>query len=279
MTPVPTTTPTPSPVPWSEREVLGTSVQGREIEVVRLGNGRRWFAALAAIHGAHECNTHLLAEAILDRLLQEPGLLPADVTLFFVPLANPDGCALDTRANANGVDLNRNWDTGDWTADAQGPDGLLPGSGGSHPLSEPETVLLRDWLLALRQGSPDGEVPIISYHSAVPETGLAQPAYGADGRPDPASEELAMAYAEATGYRYSPVWVGTYRITGELIHWAGENGLVAIDVELPDREPPDNVPAGWSESHLETNLDGLMQVFAPSASSDARAATATPSSN
>jgi hypothetical protein len=260
-----------TPLPWSEREPLGYSAQGREIEVVRLGNGRRWFAALAAIHGAHECHTNLLAEAMLDRLQGEPELLPADVTLFFVPLANPDGCALDTRNNANGVDLNRNWDTNDWTADAQGPDGLVAGSGGPHPLSEPETVLLRDWLLALRQGSPDGELRIISFHSAVPDTGLAQPAYNATGRPDPASEKVAMTYADATGYRYSPVWVGTYQITGELIHWAGENGFVAIDVELPDREPPDNVPAGWTESHLETNLRGLLHVLSLLDGDDAEA--------
>jgi hypothetical protein len=274
-----TSTSTPTPLPWSERRVLGHSVQGRAIEVVRLGNGRRWYAALAAIHGAHECNTHLLAEAILSRLSQEPELLPAGVTLFFVPLANPDGCALDRRTNANDVDLNRNWDTSDWTADAQGPDGLAPGSGGPHPLSEPETLLLRSWLLALRQQSPDGELRIISYHSAVPETGLAQPAYGADGRPDPASEELAMAYADVTGYRYSPIWVGTYRITGELIHWAGENGFVAIDVELPDRESPGNVPAGWNDSHLETNLRGLVHALTLSASSGSLMETATPSSS
>lgn len=36
-----------------------------------------------------------------------------------IPLANPDGAAKKTRTNASGVDLNRNFPTVDWTAEAQ----------------------------------------------------------------------------------------------------------------------------------------------------------------
>lgn len=268
-TPVPTATPSPAitptipPVntPWSESQLLGHSVQGRPIEYLRLGSGSRWFVVLGAIHGGTECNTYSLVEAMRDRLLEQPALLPDDVTLFLAPLINPDGCVANRRANANGVDLNRNWNTDDWVADAETPQGVVLGSGGPSPLSEPEVAALQSWLLALRDQAPTGTLQVISYHSAVPDTGLAQPAYTEAGQPEARSDQLARAYAEATGYLYSPVWVGNYNITGELIHWAGDNDVIAIDVELPDREMADSVPAGRTESHLETNLRGLLEVL------------------
>ena len=51
-----------------------------------------------------------------------------------------------TRENANGVDLNRNWDVG-WRPDSYGPSGLVPGGGGTRPFSEPETRALARYLV------------------------------------------------------------------------------------------------------------------------------------
>jgi hypothetical protein len=240
--------------------VIGESVQGRSIEAIRVGTGATWFVVLAAIQGAHECNTNQLEEGIISHLTGEPTLLPAIVTLFVVPLANPDGCALNTRSNANGVDLNRNWAADDWTADAEGPGGVIAGSGGPFPFSEPETAALHAWLELLRGQSPDGELRIISYHSVV-STGLAQPAYAVYGQPEARSEAMAQSYAAVTGYLYSAVWVGAYTITGEMIHWAGENGFIAFDVELPDANAADMIPTGWTETHIETNLRGLLVIM------------------
>jgi hypothetical protein len=260
--PPPTAVPTitNTPVPWMETTVIGESVQGRPIEVVRLGSGERWFVVLAAMHGAHECNTNQVAEGMIARLTADPVLLPEGVTLFVAPLVNPDGCALNTRTNANGVDLNRNWAASDWTADAEGPGGVIAGSGGAFPFSEPETAALHTWLQNLYGQSPTGELWVISYHSVVPDTGLAQPAYVIYGQPEPRSEALARRYAQATGYLYSAVWVGSYTITGELIRWAGENGFIAFDVELPDRNAADTVPNGRNETHIDTNLRGLLAI-------------------
>ena len=133
--------------------------------------------------------------------------------------------------------------------------GTIPGSGGTAPISEPETATLRDWLLALRDQPHKGLIRVIFYHSAVPPNGMVQPGYSQVGQPDPAAEALARSYSNATGYPYSSVWVGVYEITGEAIHWASLNGLAAIDVELPDR--------GAADPHLETNLRGLLAVMAP----------------
>lgn len=224
---------------------------------MRLGHGERWFVLLGALHGGHECNTSGVVEGIIEYFKTEPAQLPANVTLFAIPLINQDGCAANTRNNANGVDLNRNWDTPDWQADAQAAVGLVVGAGGPQPFSEPETQLLRDWLLAL-QAAADRPLVVISYHSTVPQTGLVQPGYYQPGEPGHQSEQLALRYSEITGYRYSETWVGNYTITGELVYWANLQGIVAIDVELPDRGAANTVPAGWSETHIQTNLRGVL---------------------
>ena len=85
--------------------------------------------------------------------------------MHIIPAANPDGQFLITghngrfaaadiptdtdtipgRFNANGVDLNRNWDCA-WRETAVWRD--EPISGGTRPFSEPESQNLRDFLLA-----------------------------------------------------------------------------------------------------------------------------------
>ncbi len=72
-----------------------------------------------------------------------------------VPLANPDGYLLGTRYNARGVDLNRNFGF-TWRADCEEPSG--PG-----PWSEPESVALRDFIVAWRPAK------IVSLHWALAE--------------------------------------------------------------------------------------------------------------
>ncbi|MFP3334662.1 murein tripeptide amidase MpaA, partial [Pseudomonas sp. SIMBA_064] len=76
--------------------------------------------------------------------------LPDGMRRHHVVLAvNPDGCQLGLRANANGVDLNRNfpaanWQSGEtvyrWNSAADERDVAL--STGAHPASEPETQAL-----------------------------------------------------------------------------------------------------------------------------------------
>ena len=68
-----------------------------------------------AIHGDEQAGMQIVA------LLSELPV-PAGVDLFLVDTMNPDGVANDTRTNANGVDLNRNFpynwgpiaEPGDW---------------------------------------------------------------------------------------------------------------------------------------------------------------------
>lgn len=54
---------------------------------------------------------------------------------YLIPCLNIDGFRLNERTNSNGVDLNRNFPSDDWSPEAKAP----RYSPGPHPASEPET--------------------------------------------------------------------------------------------------------------------------------------------
>jgi murein peptide amidase A len=108
--------------------VIGRSIRGRTITAQVLGpeTAPRKILLVGCIHG-NEC----AGIAILSALARLP--LPSGIQLWLVPEINPDGAAANTRQNADGVDLNRNF-----------PFKWRPISdptyySGPHRLSEPET--------------------------------------------------------------------------------------------------------------------------------------------
>jgi murein peptide amidase A len=119
--------------------LLGRSVQGRPITAVEVGDPRgRHVLVVGVIHGNEPGGL-----AVVRRLEQ---LSPAGLDLWVVPALNPDGLAADTRGNAHGVDLNRNfaWRWRPRTA---------PGTtfyAGPRPLSEPESRFARRVILRVR---------------------------------------------------------------------------------------------------------------------------------
>ncbi len=119
--------------------VAGLSVDGRPLELRSLGAGPRTVFVLASIHGDEGLGTPLV-EAVWEHLLRHPALLDG-LRVVLLPVANPDGLRAGRRANARGVDLNRNFPASNRrTAPARG-DGELP-------LSEPESRLIHDTILA-----------------------------------------------------------------------------------------------------------------------------------
>jgi murein endopeptidase len=85
------------------RVLLGDSVEGRPIYAYRLGNpAARRLLVVGSIHGNEPAGLQ-----VTRRLLQVAPPLHAE--LWIVPTFNPDGLALRTRANAAGVDLNRDF--------------------------------------------------------------------------------------------------------------------------------------------------------------------------
>lgn len=134
----PAVPPQPSGLPQDPNEtsnwmVLGTSVEGRPIRALTLGNGPRTVLFVGGIHGDEAEGAHTTAE--LPRAFFERGLASA-VTLTIIEDINPDGRAANTRSNANGVDINRNFPASNF-------DGGNSENGG-EALSQPESRVLHD---------------------------------------------------------------------------------------------------------------------------------------
>ena len=224
-TPTPTQTiePTPSPQ-FGQISVIGYSVEGRPIEVYQFGNGPRQRLIVAGIHGGYEWNTVVLAEELITYLMENPDLIAPEVTLFILKNLNPDGYykAQDAtgRPNANGVDLNRNFDANwliDWNRDVCF--NQLYVTGGPEPHSEPETRAVIDFIL-----SHEFEA-MISYHSA----GLG--IFPGGIPPGPKSQMLAYYLSGISPYAYPPKDIGCV-YSGAMANWAALHGIPSVDVEL-----------------------------------------------
>jgi protein MpaA len=135
-------------------------------------------------------------EACLGLLRRWNVNFPFHLRVTVVPALNMDGMLRCTRANARGVDLNRNMATNDWTAEVTNPR-YNPGPSAN---SEPETQALAIWI------DEHKPVFVFSMHSW-------QPMLNTNGNCEPE----ASAIAKWTGYTIkdsigypTPGCLGTY---------------------------------------------------------------------
>ena len=167
--------------PVLSRTVLGKSVLGEEISLFRIGEGKRSTVYVGAHHGM-EWITALLLYRFLDdfsKSTERRGAHSSFVkqhSLYVIPLLNPDGVEIMLhgaaaggvlreqlllqngsadftawQANANGVDLNHNYDAGFAAYKALEKEMGIHGGGptrysGAYPLSEPESAALMGFL-------------------------------------------------------------------------------------------------------------------------------------
>lgn len=211
----PTTTTTTIPGFLGE-EIIGTSVQGRPIMAYHRGTpGGIPILIVGVIHGNEDDG---LAVIDLLRTIE----LPAGYDLWLLPMLNPDGQAAQTRTNANGVDLNRNFPY-DWGPIAQPGDSEYSGTG---PASEPETQAFVAFAQRVQPRLT------LWYHQ---NAFLILPSQRADG-------PLRQKYAELTGLPYESFGSGnTSTFTGVAATWVRTQvprGMSFI-VELGDTLPPD----------------------------------------
>jgi murein peptide amidase A len=120
------------------RTVIGHSVRGRLITVSLNGEptAPERVLVFGCIHGNETAGMR-----VARRLLAGTPL--GDAAIWVVPSLNPDGVATDTRGNAHGVDLNRNFPF-DWQPLGGGE------YSGPHALSEPESRTARRLILKLK---------------------------------------------------------------------------------------------------------------------------------
>jgi protein MpaA len=112
--------------------LYGKSVKGRPLEAWVIGKGSKTIMVMGGIHGDE------IPVLPVTRLLQaEAKIPPPGYQYLFIQNANPDGFAMKTRTNTNGVDLNRNFDSA-WSKESKAPR-YFPGK---RPLSEPESIAL-----------------------------------------------------------------------------------------------------------------------------------------
>ncbi len=115
--------------------LFGHSVDGRRLVAVRIGNpdAKRVALVVGQIHGDEPAGRRVVqAVRRLDRPFRS-------VAIWTVVSVNPDGNRLDSRRNARGVDLNRNFSV-HWSGSAPPSSGYY---GGPHPFSEPESRAVR----------------------------------------------------------------------------------------------------------------------------------------
>lgn len=252
-----TTTPKEIP-PQVITTILGTSVEGRNIEVYSFGNGATHLLFVGGIHGGYEWNSTLLAYNVIDYLTAYPALIPKNLTIDIIPSANPDALykvtgkvgrfslvdvttetaiLRDARFNAHKVDLNRNFDC-DWKPKSTWQSKTV--SAGTAPFSEPEARILKDFILTTKPSS------VIFWHSKANGVYASQCGKGILK----ATKELMNTYAQASGYPGIETF-DAYVVTGAAEDWLASINIPAITVELKTHETIE----------LEQNLRGIRAVI------------------
>ena len=192
-------------------QVIGQSIEGRDIRRRTVGTGPRVVLWLGGIHG-NEPEGVVSTARLPAAFLSDPGRA-ARVTLHLIDDLNPDGRAAGSRFNAAGIDLNRNY-----------PLAFAPAKRHSTaPLDQPESILLAAQLAALH---PD---LIIVAHSW-PEKRFIN----YDG---PAAD-LAARFSAASGYPVVPS-DGFHPTPGSLGSWVGIGmGLPILTLEHARGDDP-----------------------------------------
>jgi protein MpaA len=209
---------------------IGHSVDGSRIAPTVLGSPAAAHRVLVVgcIHG-NEC----AGLTIVRRLVRTAA--PPGTEIVVVPDLNPDGHRRDTRGNAHGVDLNRNFPA-EWSHVAQ------PGDleyAGPHPLSEPES---RYAVALIRRLRPD---VTIWFHP-------------------PQAVVRAWGHSKATAQRFAALAGVPYRDiawpSGSASNWQNHAfpGAASFVVELPQGPVPDAKARQYVRAIREIAREGFI---------------------
>lgn len=241
-----------------EREVIGMSVEGRPLEAYTYGTGKTRLVFVGGIHGGYEWNSVLLAYTFKDYLDAHPEAIPANLSVTVILSANPDAVYKVTgkegrftaedvstdkvllasaRFNADGVDLNRNFDC-KWQPKSTWQNKTV--SAGTKAFSEPEAEALRQFV------SKVTPTAMVFWHSQADAVYASQCEDGIL----PGTLSLMNTYADAAGYKAVKSF-DAYETTGASEDWLASIGIPAITVELKTHETIE-----W-----EKNLAGIKALF------------------
>lgn len=242
-------------------EIIGSSVEGRDITAYHFGDGEKEVLFVGGLHGGYSYNTSLVSYELVDYLESNASAVPAGVKVTVIPTVNPDGlyditgkeglftksdvsggdtARVAARFNANEVDLNRNFnclweETGTWKSQSV--------SGGTKPFSEPESQAVRDYV------ESHSLEAVVVYYAA------AGGVYASDCKSGMMAEtlELTNVYADASGYTANEEF-DFYEVTGDMVNYLAAKKIPAISVLLSDRE---NTEWSKNKSGIEAVLNHI----------------------
>ncbi|PIR89280.1 MAG: hypothetical protein COU07_00050 [Candidatus Harrisonbacteria bacterium CG10_big_fil_rev_8_21_14_0_10_40_38] len=234
--------PTPSPSPSVQYEIIGKSVEGRNIESYTYGAGDEHLVFIGGIHGGYEWNSVVLAYNAMDYLETNKESIPENLKITIIPSMNPDGVykvlgkegrisekdakpteeTIPGRFNAHNVDLNRNFDC-KWQPESTWRGNKV--SAGTSAFSEPEAQAIRDYMLKEHPSA------VVFWHSQAGEVYTSE---CEDGISDE-TRNLMKTYAKASGYKESETF-DYYAVTGDAEGWLARVGIPTITVELKTHE-------------------------------------------
>ncbi len=244
------------------KTVIGTSLQMRDITAYRYGNGDTEILFVGGIHGGYSWNTALVAYELMDYLEVNPNVIPNNIRVTVIPVLNPDGLAKVTgtagrfvpsdvlpskdtqisgRFNANGVDLNRNFDC-DWQAKGTWQNTTV--SGGSKAFSEQESQAFKNYI---ETHNPDA---VVAWYSAAGGVFASNCHNGVS----PKTRVLTNTYAAASGYKAYDEF-DFYEITGDMTNWLAKKNIPAISVLLSTHQGTE-----WSKN--EAGIEALLKHYA-----------------
>ncbi|RFU68319.1 hypothetical protein D0469_12460 [Peribacillus saganii] len=207
-------------------EVIGKSVDGRNLYAIKLGKGKKEIFFNGAHHAREHMTTNVLMEMVDQYALSyakgsvyggyNTRQVLNNVSIWFVPMLNPDGVTLVQKghlsaknpaqvlrlnngkkdfsawkANIRGVDLNRqypaNWAKIDYDAKKPGPKNFK----GYKALSEPETIAIVNFV------KEHSFKTAVAYHSS---GNILFWHYGQTGSRYTRDYNLAKRYSSLTGY-------------------------------------------------------------------------------
>lgn len=148
--------------PEVETKIIGHTVQGRELEIVRVGREEAPHRVFIRAR-AHpwEPGGNWVAQGLMDRLLRgdaDARRFLDRYCLYVMPMANKDGVARGgTRFNLQGADLNRGWDQP------------------ADPASSPENAALEQWLDAMSRAGRRPDLALDLHNDAGGDLHISRP--------------------------------------------------------------------------------------------------------
>lgn len=135
---------------------FGNTSQGLPIIADKFGSQGPVVLILGGVHG-DEWEGVVAAKALQSKLIDS---FTYNLQLTLVTMFNLDGVIRCQRKNANGIDLNRNLPTQDWTSNVK-EERYFPGN---EPNSEPENKALVSWL---NENKPSLIISLHSWHPLI----------------------------------------------------------------------------------------------------------------